>query len=437
MKHKISVVEEDSIAGELGVLPGDYLLAVDGETIIDILDYRFRLSSDCLLIEVEKSDGEVWELDIVKEESEDIGLVFESPLMSNIKLCENKCIFCFVDQEPPGLRKTLYVKDDDWRLSFLHGNFITLTNLSDEESKRITHLHLSPLNISVHSADVNLRQSMMGSKNAGNLFRHLRFFGEAGITMNFQIVLCKDINDGDVLDMTILMLERLLGANSLAVVPAGLTRYRDSLSPIKTFTPVDATRVIHRIEAMQHLFFSKRASAFVFLSDEWYIMANKMLPAYKKYENFPQLSNGVGMIRMFEFDFLNQLRKLPKSDKSMSVSIATGTLAASFMRNLIVLFCKKFVNVRIAIIAVENRFYGETVTVSGLLTGSDVLSQCYNISQTDELLFLPGNAFRACSGEMIDGMTISQLSENLSLRVVMGSQNGGDFAVQLYREILC
>ena len=437
MKHKICVVEEESIADQLGVESGDFLLTIDGSTIIDVLDYRFRMHSANLLVEIEKTNGEIWELDIEKNESADLGLFFESPLMSNVKLCTNKCIFCFVDQEPPGLRKTLYVKDDDWRLSFLHGNFITLTNMSGEEAVRISDLHISPLNISVHTADLDLRRSMMGSDRADNLFHLLRLFSDAGIRMNFQIVLCKNINDGKTLNYTINKLANLPGASSLAVVPVGLTRYRRELTSIESFSPDDAIKIISQVEALQEIFLRVKKSSFVFLSDEWYIMIGTELPALYKYEDFPQLSNGVGMIRLFEYEFMNELMNLPSTDASKSVFIITGTLSVHFMRHVSKLFCNKFKNVLISVIEIKNNFYGETVTVSGLLSGSDILCQLSRINLGSSALFLPQNAFRASSEEMIDGITRFQLEDSLGTRVLIGNSNGGCFARQLYEEIIC
>ena len=437
MKHKIAAIQEKSIAYELGILPGDVLLSIDGRAIIDVLDYRFALQSENLLVEIEKQDGEKWELDIEKEEFEDLGLVFELPLMSPVKLCKNKCIFCFVDQEPPGLRKTLYVKDDDWRLSFLHGNFITLTNLTDEEANRIAGLHLSPIRISVHAADLDIRKQMMGSRNAGNLFRHLRMFGKAGIAMHLQIVLCKGVNDGRILDDAIKKFERVPGAQSLAVVPVGLTEHRHGLFPLEPFTSDEANEIIRKVEAIQHQLKHRKNSAFVFLSDEWYIISGAALPSYNMYEGFPQLENGVGLVRLFEFDFLRELGKLSDSDAAKSVCIVTGTLAADFMRSLATSFCNKFVNVKITICKVANSFYGETVTVSGLLTGKDIISHFSRASCAHDIIFVPGNAFRANSEEMIDGATRSQLETSLGVSIIIGSQNGCDFARQLYGEIIC
>ena len=435
MKHKISEVEDESIASELGVLPGDFLLAIDGKKIIDVLDYRFRLHTESLLIEIEKSDGEIWEIDIEKNEVEDIGLVFESPLMSDVMLCKNSCIFCFVDQEPPALRKTLYVKDDDWRLSFLHGNFITLTNLSNQEVDRIANQHVSPLNISVHAADLDLRKAMMRSDDGGNLFDQINKFSSAGIDMNFQIVLCKDVNDGEFLNDTISRLEGLQGANSLAVVPVGLTSHRNGLFPLKPFSSYDAAKVISQVEVFQNVFIKSRGSRFVFLSDEWYIVAKAPIPSYDEYEVFPQLSNGVGMVRLFEHEFLMELQQLPESDKPISICILTGTLAVSFMRGIAREFCQKYKNVKITVIDIQNRFYGKTVTVSGLLAGEDIINQF--TAQTGNIVFIPGNAFMANSEEMIDGMTRKSLEEALKARVLIGSQNGGEFAKQLHKEIPC
>ena len=433
MRHKISVVEDESIAYELGVLPGDFLVSVNGKKIIDILDYRFCLHSESLVIEIEKSDGEMWELDIEKEFDEDLGLIFELPLMSEIKLCKNSCLFCFVDQEPDGLRDTLYVKDDDWRLSFLHGNFVTLTNVSKSEALRIAGLHLSPLYISVHAADESVRKKMMNLSGDDNLFRYLFMFGNAGIKMHFQIVLCKGINDGEVLEDTLKKLREIKGAESVAIVPAGLTKHRQNLYPVIPYTSHEAKMLISRQKSVEYL---AKDCFEIYFSDEWYILADIKLPTYRKYKDFPQLSNGVGLVRLFEHSFKAALKNLTKHCIAKSICIVTGTLAAAFMKRLAYLLNKKLIKVRVTVIAIKNHFYGESVTVSGLITGVDIINQLGGKCNCD-VLFLPENAFRSKAEEMIDGITRAQLEENLNVRVRIGSQNGGDFVKQLYEEILC
>ena len=433
MRHKISAVEDESIASELEVLPGDFLLSVDGKSIIDVLDYRFCIKSENLVVEIERFDGEVWELCIEKDFDEDLGLIFESPLMSKIKLCKNNCIFCFVDQEPIGLRKSLYVKDDDWRLSFLHGNFVTLTNVTESEAKRIAGLHLSPLYISVHAADESVRRKMMNLSGEDKLFRYLHMFGNAGIKMHFQIVLCKGINDGEVLEDTLEKLREIKGTESVALVPAGLTKHRQSLYPILPYTSLEAKLLINRIKSMEY--FAKDCFE-IYFSDEWYLLGDISFPSYRKYNDFPQLSNGVGLLRLFEHNFKTSLRNLTKSCIAKSIYIATGTLAEALMRRLAYLFCKKFTKVRVSVIAIKNNFYGDSVTVSGLLTGSDIINQLKDKLVCD-VLYLPESSFRIGTEEMIDGTTRKQVEENLNVRVRIGSQDGGDFVNQLYEELLC
>ena len=441
MRHRISSVEEESIAYELGILPGDFLLMIDGNEIIDIFDYRINLHSANLLVEIEKAEGEVWELDIEKEYDEDIGLVFESPLMSPIKLCENKCIFCFVDQEPMGLRKTLYVKDDDWRLSFLQGNFVTLTNVTDAEATRIAKLHLSPLYISVHAACETVRRKMMNFRGDDNLFHFIHLFGEAGIEMHFQIVLCKGINDGDVLTDTLIKLKGIKGAKSIAIVPAGLTKHRLGLYPLESFTSSDQIPFsAHELMRIP-----------VYMSDEWYMKKHgSCLPAYETYNDFPQLSNGVGMTRLFEHDFKTALNQIAvKNDVGFTthtmakrevyrktVFIVTGVLAESFIRQIAFMFEGMFKHVQISVFPIANHFYGDSITVSGLLTGGDIICQLNGKCECD-VLFLPENAFRTQTEEMIDGMTLSQIKKLLNIRVLIGSQNGSKFFKQLYEETIC
>ena len=462
MKHKISIVEKDSIACELGILPGDFLLSVDEKKVIDVLDYRFCIQSESLIVEIEKQSGEVWELDIEKEFDEDLGLVFELPLMSEIKLCKNNCIFCFVDQEPKGLRKTLYVKDDDWRLSFLHGNFVTLTNVSESEAIRIAGLHLSPLYVSVHAADESVRRKMMNFSGEDKLFRYLHMFGNSGIKMHFQIVLCPGINDGDVLDSTIKKLKEIEGFASVAIVPVGLTKHREGLHPIDHFDHSFGSKTYRSVLDLLIPRQSRPTLSIdpTFFSDEWHLKNGDFskLPTYEKYGDFPQLANGVGLVRLFEHEFKSELENIKKlinapkridpyknyrialrnetTPKVKSIYIVTGTLAESFMWHLAFKFDIYFENLLITVIPIRNNFYGESITVSGLLTGGDIINQLSNKCDCD-VLFVPQSSFRYSTEEMIDGTTRTQLEENLNVRVRIGSQDGGDFARQLYEEMLC
>jgi putative radical SAM enzyme (TIGR03279 family) len=431
MKHYIVEIERESIAEELGITPGDILLQINGKKIRDVLDYQFAIAAEEIFLEIQKGD-EIWEFEIEKDEDEDLGLIFKHALMSPKRRCINKCVFCFVDQQPQGLRQSLYFKDDDVRLSFLHGNYVTLTNLSSAEIKRIASYHLSPLRISVHTTDLALRQKMTNCKNAVNLNEALKIFGDAGIKMHFQAVICKGINDGEHLTSTIKNLASQKGAVSLAIVPAGITRHRKDLFPLSPFTPQDAQKILATIEAAQ------KKHPFVFAADEWYILADKPLPPLAHYRDFPQLDNGVGMMRLFEEQFSEALPPNPhfffekKKQKTLSFGIITGYAAAKFMRGLADSFEKKHPHIKISIHAIKNNFFGENITVSGLLTGTDILSQIKN--PTEDIFFLPENAFRANTETMLDGITRKKLSAALGVPIKIGSSNGKAFYSQLISE---
>ncbi|MCL2577058.1 MAG: DUF512 domain-containing protein [Defluviitaleaceae bacterium] len=425
MIHEIIEVLPESIACELEITPGDILLQLNGKKIQDVLDYQFTVQSEDLLLEIQKPCGEIWELEIEKDSEEDLGLIFKHPLMSAKRRCRNKCVFCFIDQQPPGLRSSLYFKDDDARLSFLHGNYVTLTNISEKEVRRLAGYHLSPLRISVHAADLDLRKKMMSCENASNLFTALKIFANAGIKMHFQVVLCKGLNDGENLSHTISVLSAQKGAESLAIVPAGITRHREGLHTLSQFTPEEARAVLAQIKI-------ESRKNFVFAADEWYIMAGEPLPPYEYYKDFPQLDNGVGMLRLFEHEFLSAQKNCRKIEtpRSFHIGIITGQAAAEFMSELACKFKERHANVKITIHTIKNSFFGESITVSGLLTGEDIIAQLKN-NFAEDVLFLPENAFRANTEDMLDGTTLTQLSAALGVPVKIGSLNGEEFYMQL------
>jgi putative radical SAM enzyme (TIGR03279 family) len=443
IKHEIANILKNSIAAEMGIARGDFLHSINGEEVKDIFDYRFRIQDENLVVEIEKQSGDIWEIVIEKEADEDLGILFKQSLMCNTKRCRNKCVFCFVDQQPKGLRPSLYVKDDDPLLSFLLGNYVTLTNLNEAEIKRLAGYHLSPLRISVHAADLDLREKMMGTSAARNLHSALQIFNEAGIEMHFQIVLCKNLNDGAQLDNTIKTLAALQpGAKSLAIVPAGLTRHREGLFPLEPFTKNDAKKIIEQVEKFQ------TKQNFVFLSDEWYILAEKSLPKYKYYGNFPQLDNGVGVLRLFERGFAKGIAQKEKREnfvfqiiskiflrknKPVNIGIVTGEAAGHFIRGIAAMFMQKHFNVKIHVHVIGNNFFGSSVTVSGLLTGQDVIRQLKDKLGGTKTLFLPENAFRSGVKEkvMLDGTTKEELEQKLNVRIVIGSTNGFKFYKQL------
>ena len=451
VKHEISNVLKDSIAAEMGIARGDFLLSINGEPVKDVLDYRFRVDDEKLVVTVEKSGGDIWELDIEKDADEDLGLTFKHALMSHEKRCGNHCVFCFVDQQPQGLRPSLYVKDDDPRLSFLLGNYVTLTNLSQGEIERLAGYHLSPLCISVHAADLDVRERMMGTKKARNLFDGLAAFYEAGIDMHFQVVLCKGLNDGEQLDYTV---EKLLTfaprAKSLSVVPSGLTKHREGLFPLSPWTKDEARAVIAQA--------GKYPPGFVYLSDEWYVLADMPLPDYAHYGDFPQLDSGVGGMRLFEREFCRALAQLRRpcagkrahgcvdrwllklacrnrrpANAPVNLAIATGVAAGDFMQGLVTRFMARFPHVKITVHVIKNEFFGPTVTVSGLLTGQDVAAQLTGNLAGLDAVFLPENAFRSGVKRrvMLDGVTKEALEKALGVPIKIGSAQGGQFCAQL------
>jgi len=434
-KHKIIAVATGSIAWEMELAPGDFLLSINGHEINDMLDYRWLTADECLLVEVEKPCGEVWELEIETDSGEDLGLSFAPGSMGEDRRCTNACIFCFVDQQPPGLRESLYVKDDDPYQSFAVGNYVTLTNLSDADIQQVVKHRLSPLRVSVHTADMELRRRMMGNPKASDLFLALEQFSQAGLDMHFQIVLCKGINDGHALDYTI---KQLLGlgksAKSLAVVPVGLTRHREGLYPLEAFAEEDATAVISQVEKWQEQCLKNTGGRFVFLADEWYVLAGKPLPVYDAYEDFPQLDNGVGMMALFEDEFCAALAEkgmITHPLKSRRIGIVTGQAAAAFMTKLSRLFMESFPDIAIDIHVIENDFYGPGVTVSGLLTGRDITSKLSGCCGEYDVLFIPENAFRAGTEDMLCGATLSGVAKALRVKVVMGAADGGEFCWQI------
>ena len=448
-KHKIVSVAPGSIAEELELAPGDFLVTVNGQKIKDILDYRWLTAEEHMLVEIIKPDGEIWELEIEKDSCDDLGLSFAPGAMGEDKRCKNACVFCFIDQQPPGLRESLYVKDDDPYQSFAVGNYITLTNLSDDDIGQIIKYRLSPMRISVHAADMSLRRKMMNNPKAEDLFGILERFSQAGIDMHFQAVLCKGLNDGHQLDYTI---ERLLAlgktARSLAVVPVGLTRHRKGLYPLKAFTKKDATAVIGQVEKWQNRCQEMINGRFVFLADEWYVLAGKALPGYDGYEDFPQLDNGVGMMALFEDEFIAVLEKGDMSPcgcagkpdnieniKPVRIGLATGQAAADFMAKLSKCFTDCFPNIAIDIHVIENEFYGPGVTVSGLITGRDIVNKLSGQCGGLMALFIPENAFRAGTEDMLCGADISGLSKTLGIKVIKGSFDGGEFCKQLRMQI--
>lgn len=426
-KHKITKVLADSIAWELGIQEGDFLVSVNGESIEDIFDYQFLVNDEEIIILIEKTDGEEWEFEIEKEYDEELGLEFEEGLMDEYKSCRNKCIFCFIDQMPKGMRDTLYFKDDDSRLSFLQGNYITLTNMKISDIKRMIRYRMEPINISVHTTDGALRCRMLNNRFAGDLLEKMNLLKEAEITMNGQIVLCKGINDGVVLENSIRELTAYLPClQSLSVVPVGLTKFRDGLYPLEPFEKEDAKEVLAVIHKWQQYCMETYGTHFVHASDEWYLLADIELPKEEQYDGYLQLENGVGMERLLENEFLEAFLKLePDSGRKKQITIATGTLAAPLLKKLCGWFRQKFPNIFISVIPIRNDFFGERITVSGLLTGGDIICQLTGKNLGDKLL-LPCNLLRSGEEVFLDDVTLAEVKNALQVKVDIVKSSGQD-----------
>ena len=425
-------VEPDSIAQEMGIEVGDILLDINGHSVKDVFDYRYLIQDEYIVIGIRKQDGEEWELEIEKDEYEDIGIVFETGLMDKAKSCSNKCIFCFIDQLPKGMRDTLYFKDDDSRLSFLQGNYVTLTNMKDEDLDRIIFYHLSPINVSVHTTDMELRKYMLKNPNAARLFEQLKKLYEAHIEMNFQIVLCACINDGKYLDKSIEDLSRFIPfGKSMSIVPFGKSAHRQGLYPIELFTPEQCRTVIEQVTKWQNKLLKEKGTRFCFLSDEFYLTAGLPLPEYDDYEGFPQLENGVGMLTLMQDEFDSAIEELAPDNKKRRLSVATGRIAYDFISGLCNKLSEKLTDTVINVYPIRNDFFGETITVSGLLTGRDIINQLKDKDIGDYLL-IPENAFRAETTVMLDDIDITDIEKALNVKVVISADEGHRFVKQIY-----
>ena len=427
MEHIVKNVLENSIAEELEIEPGDNILAVNDHPIEDIFDYQYLINDEYIELLVKKSDGEEWLLEIEKDYDEDLGIVFENSLMDNYKSCYNKCIFCFIDQNPKGMRDTIYFKDDDSRLSFLQGNYITLTNMKDEDIDRIINYHLAPINISVHTTNPQLRCSMLNNRFAGTILERIRKFYNAGIPMNGQIVLCKGINDGEELWRSISdLMEFVPVMESLSVVPVGLSDYRDGLFHLEPFDKEDACEVIDIIEHFQKKAYEKHGIHFVQASDEWYINAGRDFPEAERYDGFVQLENGVGMVRLMKEEFEQEFSAVQGDDREYEVSIVTGVLVYDSIKILVDRMKEKFPNVKIHLYKIINDFFGHRITVTGLLTGGDMIKQLKG-KPLGQRLILPSNTLMADEPKFLDDVTLDQFIEALQVDVCIVESSGADF----------
>lgn len=442
MGHVINSVKPGSIAGEMEIETGDRLLQINGEDLEDVFDYQFMVQDSYLEVLIRKQDGEEWLLEIDKEEDEDLGIAFENGLMDDYRSCHNQCIFCFIDQMPKGMRETLYFKDDDTRLSFLQGNYVTLTNMSDGDINRIIKYHLSPINISFQTTNPTLRNEMLHNRFAGEALKKVDRLFEAGIGMNGQIVLCKGINDGEELHRSIGDLTKYLPClESVSVVPVGLSKYREGLYPLEAFDKEDAIRLLLMIGEWQEKLFREYGTHFIHASDEWYVLAGQELPAADSYDGYLQLENGVGMLRLlmdeFEEEWIRRKRELGGSgfyqQPKEEISIATGRLAYPFISKLAQRVRELYPHMNIHVYQITNHFFGESITVSGLLTGQDIGEQLAG-RELGARLLLPANVLRSGEAVFLDDRTLADLEKALQVKIDIVKSSGRDFMETIIRE---
>ncbi|OPL08004.1 MAG: hypothetical protein AVO33_02715 [delta proteobacterium ML8_F1] len=423
-KFLIRGVKPGTIAEEAGIAPGDYLISINSEPLKDIIDYLYLTSDEFIEVLIETAAGEEILYEIEKDPDEDLGLEFESPLLDDVKSCSNQCVFCFIDQLPQGMRKSLYFKDDDSRLSFMQGNFVTLTNLSDEKIRRIVRYRISPINVSVHTTDPELRKRLLRNPKAGRIMEQLGILAAGGITVNAQIVLMPGINDAKALDNTLRDLSALYPRlNSVAIVPIGLTRFREGLAPLAVFDPEGAAGVIAQVHAHQERFLQSMGTRFAFLADEFYLKAGQGMPPYAAYEGFGQLEDGIGMIRKFGDEVLKGHRRMVLKGR---FTLITGTLAEAFMIGLAKELMDHHPQLLLRVRPITNEVFGPDITVSGLVCGRDILIQAGDISDSDALL-VPDNMLKADDDLFLDDISLDQLSLQLGKPVKRIPVQGKDF----------
>ena len=425
-EHIVKSIMPGSIAEELGIEPGDKLLSIDGQEIEDIFDYQFYVEDEEIVLLIEKQDGEQWELEIEKDADEQLGIEFGQGLMDEYRSCRNKCMFCFIDQMPEGMRDTLYFKDDDSRLSFIQGNYVTLTNMSDHDIDRIIRYHLEPINISIQTMNPELRCKMLHNRFAGDALKKLQKLYDAGITMNGQIVLCKGVNDGKELDDSIRKMSAYAPVlQSVSVVPVGLTKFREGLYPMEQFQKEDALEVLEIIHSWQKKMMDQYGIHFIHASDEWYILAGKDLPMEESYDGYLQLENGVGMLRLLGEEVKEAVAGRAGDDRRIKAVSATGALAAPFIKKYMEMIHEKFPNVEVDVISIRNEFFGETITVSGLITGQDLIRQLSGRDLGEKLL-LPCNMLKNEEDIFLDDISVEELSRKLNVEIVIVDEGGSD-----------
>jgi len=432
MKNQIAKILPGSIAEEIELEVGDRLISINGNAVIDIIDYKFLITDELLTIEIEKVNGEICEIEFEKDYDEDLGIQFVDAILDRPKSCHNKCIFCFIDQLPSGMRDTLYFKDDDSRLSFFQGNFVTLTNMKDEDIDRIIRYNISPINVSVHTTDVELRKLMLNNKFAGNVYDRLKKLAKAGIKINCQVVSCPGINNGLELIKTIEDLYKLYpNIENLAVVPVGITKFRKGLFNLELYDKNSAVKEIESVKELQEKYIKEIDSPFVRLSDEFYVVAGIDVPGEKFYDGYSQLEDGIGMIRLLRSVIDEDISKLNLNNRG-SFTFVTGHSAYAEILKVAQIITKCNDKIKIDVREITNDFFGETITVAGLLTGNDIIKQMQgeNLSQ---FLMIPSNMLRSGyelgnndEQVFLDNVTISDMEKSLNTKVLICDYSGED-----------
>jgi len=436
-QHEILGVVAGSIAEELEIKAGDRLVSINGKPVEDALDYHLYAQEEIIdLVIYMKDHDEAWLFEIEKDEEEDLGLIFDNNLMDAYRSCRNKCVFCFIDQLPEGMRNTLYFKDDDARLSFLQGNYITLTNMTEREINRVIEYHLSPVNISIHTMDLKLRKEMLKNRFAGRIVEYMDRLHEAGIIMNGQVVLCKGLNDGEALEYTIKELERYMpNMQSMSVVPVGLSKFRDGLYPLEAFNPEECRQVIGQVQKWQDYYYEKYGSHFVHASDEFYIVGGEPIPSEDTYDGYLQLENGVGMTRVLMDSYRSQISAIePISIKPTKVTMVTGTLIEGILRELLEDLTKKVQGLTIEVVGIKNDFFGHNITVSGLLVGEDILNQLKD-RELGDLVYIPDNVLKSDEPILLDDTLQVTLVEALDAEVIVSNHLGETFIEDLMEKL--
>lgn len=432
-EHIIKRIIPDSIAEELGIQEGDELISINNQEIKDIFDFQYLTSDEVLEVHIRHQDGQEVIYDIEKDYDQELGIDFMEGLMDDYQSCNNRCIFCFIHQMPRGMRKSLYFQDDDSRLSFLQGNYITLTNLTNEDVERLIEYRLEPINISIHTMNPELREKMLLNQFAGESLKYLDRFKEAGIRMNGQIVLCKGVNDGIHLEESLeKLLEYMPEMESISVVPAGLTKFRKHLYPLTPFNEEESKQVIEQVDFFQKKAFKRFGHLFVRCSDEWYLKAGLELPPSEFYEGFGQIENGVGMIRLLEEEYMKALSEVDIDVQPRHLSIATGVLATPLLEKIAKATMEKYPQLQINVYCIYNHFFGEEITVAGLITGKDLQNQLENQLLGTHLL-ITENMLKFETDIFLDDMSIKDIEDKLKVKIRVVKSEGMDLLNQILR----